>query len=138
MSFAPSIVVQLNALLASRALVEAHVAQGKEQLANINQAITLLTTDAVAKAFIGKEGGTVRLAIGDKIFKAEIDKTVKWDSPALETIASTMPWNEARALFKITFEVPEKNFKDAGDNMRALLISARTVKYGQPKISPEK
>lgn len=135
MTFAPPAAAQLDELLIERAYIEKVVAEGKTLLAGVNERIVALTGDAVAKAFIGKESGTTRFAIGDKIYKAEIDKTVKWDSPMLETIASTMQWNEARALFKITFEVPEKNFKDAGDNLKTLLMAARTVKYGQPKIS---
>lgn len=125
----------LDELISTRDHVQVQIAECKDLVVSLNERIAVLTGEAVAKAFVGKEVGTTRFAIGSKIYKAEIDKTVKWDSAALETIASTMPWNEARALFKITFEVPEKNFKDAGDNLKALLMAARTVKYGQPKIS---
>lgn len=66
---------------------------------------------------------------------AEVKATVKWDSAALEKIASNLPWETVSRVFKIEFSVPEKNFKAINDQaLLDKLVDARTVKYSDAKV----
>ena len=66
----------------------------------------------------------------------EIRATVKWDSAALEQIASTLPYEQVKRMFKIEFSMPEKVFQSINEpKLLDRLIDARTVKYSEPKVS---
>lgn len=65
----------------------------------------------------------------------EVKATVKWDSAALESVASTMPYEQVKRVFKIDFSVPEKVYKEASEDLRLKLNAGRTVKYSEPKIT---
>lgn len=136
MSFSPA--KQLNDLLDKRAAVEFDLSSAKAALAAINENIAAvggpLADSAYSKA--DKIAGTVSFALEDQIFKATIDKTVKWDSAKLQSIAGGMSFEDATGLFKIEFSVPEKNFSAVMDKeLLAKLTDARTVTYSKPKIT---
>lgn len=69
--------------------------------------------------------------------KGEVDKTVTWDSKKLMDLASTMPFADVLAFFKIKFEVPEATYKSLlpSDPKKAAIDAARTVKYGDVKVT---
>jgi hypothetical protein len=90
-------------------------------------------TEYLAQA--DKQHGQHTFEVDGVKLTAEVKATVKWDSTALEGIASKMPWPEAQRLFKIDFSVPEKNYNAIRDEkLLDQLIDARTVKYSEPKI----
>jgi hypothetical protein len=87
---------------------------------------------------LGKDAGKVTIPLSDgQPAQAEIDKTVKWDSKALMKVAEGMPFADVLAFFKIEFAVPEATYKSLlpSDPKRAAIDAARTVKYGEPKIT---
>ena len=72
--------------------------------------------------------------------KGEIDKTVSWDSKKLMDLAATMPFADVLAFFKIKFELPEATYKALlpSDPKKAAIDAARTVKYGDIKVTLSK
>lgn len=127
----------LDELLAARAHIEAQLAEGKAYLAVVNQAINETAGSAASLGFQrnGQTSGTVKFALDAKIYKAEIEKTVKWDSDMLQQVAGSLPFELARDTFKVTYSVTETVFKTLADDVQAKLMPARTVKYSEPKIS---
>lgn len=76
-------------------------------------------------------------------FTVGADKTVKWDSAKLMAVAGQMSWAQANAMFKITFEMSETNYKNLVNNVAAGLVDqkvldavndARTSKIGETKL----
>lgn len=113
----------------------------KGQADLVQKEIERRTQTAVESAFLaaGKQHGTVSVALGSGfIAKADIAKTVKYDSEKLEALAKTMPYDQARAMFKIKFEVSEKLYdgiKVTNPTLARQVDDARTVTYGKPKIA---
>jgi hypothetical protein len=69
-------------------------------------------------------------------FKAEIKRTVTWDSAKLQAVAATMTWEQAQRIFDIKFAVPENTFKAIiDDELIGKLAAARTTKYGDLSVS---
>lgn len=68
---------------------------------------------------------------------AVIDQTVEWDSDKLMAVAAGMSWADVLVMFKIKFGMSEANFKALlpSDPRTALIKAARTVKYGDAKIT---
>lgn len=87
----------------------------------------------------GKEHGkvTAPLAGGNLSIEANISKKVEWDNDKLMAVAREMPFAQVEHLFKIVFSVPEKQYGGLlpGTDLKAKIDEARTVKYGEPKIS---
>ncbi len=127
-------------LLAERAALESEAGGVKGRIAQVNAKISELTKEHVALAFARaeKSDGTVKFAIGNRIYKGVIGKTVKWDSDALTAIAQELPFETVREIFKIDYSMSEAAFQaiDA-PKLRAKLIAARTVKYGEAKITED-
>ena len=90
----------------------------------------------------GKEHGTVRLPMQDGLtVKADVAKTVKWDSAKLLTLAQTMPWAAVTRVFKVEFSMSETAYAGVAavaPDLQAKVDAARTVTFGAPKISIEK
>ncbi len=91
-----------------------------------------LALDAAGKDY----GTTTKKVEGGYKIKAEIKQTVKWDSDALQTIASDMTWEKIQHWFKIAFSVPETKFKaiEPGPFKKAL-ERARTTKLTPIKVT---
>ena len=109
------------------------------ELVNIEAEITrrFSALGALALDDAGKDYGTATREIkGGYKLKAEIKQTVKWDSDALQTIASDMTWEKIQHWFKIAFSVPEANFKamEPGE-FKDALTRARTTKLAPLKIT---
>lgn len=92
-----------------------------------------------ALAQLDKEYGTVTLPLQDGFrAKAEVKQTVKWDSDELQAIASTMPWERVREIFKISFAVPEKIYgglRAANPELADRIDAARTTTIGEPVVT---
>lgn len=128
----------LIVMLGTRETLEAEIKDRKAALDQINKAI-LDTAQPYAEAAYNREGktdGTVKFAIGSRIFKSTISKTVKYDTEKLQSIAGSIPWSDAEKIFKIEFDVPERAFSAIEDaDLKKRITDARTVKYGTPKIT---
>ena len=99
----------------------------------------LAPSGAAAMQAAGKRFGTINLPIqGGLVAKCEISKKVEWDSEKLIEIAQTMPWERVIAVFNIKFSVSEKiwdGISSLGGPLAERIKSARTVKYGEPKVT---
>ncbi|WPZ36749.1 hypothetical protein T8K17_11445 [Thalassobaculum sp. OXR-137] len=83
-----------------------------------------------ALAADNKDTGTATVILpGGGTAKRTIKKDVKYDGAALISIASTMPWETASLLFKITATLPEANYAGLVSNpdLKAKIDAARTV-----------
>lgn len=139
----------LKSLFAERAAIEgelsyrreefeATLAPKKARLEELNSSIAAMAQPLAAAAYEreGKPDGTVRFASGDAIFKSVVSKTVSYDGDKLMEIAGSIPWEQSRTIFKFKADVPEKNFKALEDgDLKSRIMAARTVKYGEAKIT---
>ncbi len=129
----------LEQLSAERQEVGAIVAGYYAELADIQAEIDRRFHNVAALALdaAGKDYGTTTKEVeGGYKIKAEIKQTVKWDSDALQTIASDMTWEKIQHWFKIAFSVPEAKFKaiEPGPFKKAL-EKARTTKLAPMKVT---
>jgi len=91
-----------------------------------------------AFAAANKDSGTLSFTVNGVKYRAEIRKTVKWDSDKLQGTAAGMPWSVVERLFDISFSVPESRFNAIHDEeLLAKLMQARTTKHAPLKIVPE-
>lgn len=90
-----------------------------------------------------KTYGEVTQTVDGFKVKAEISKTVKWDSDLLVAAARNLPWAEANNLFDIEFSMGEKKYQElavkasndpASKALMDAVNAARTLKFGPPKI----
>ena len=105
----------------------------------IAERFSLQMQDAYNRA--DKAHGTMRVDLGDGIeAKGEVSKTVSWDQSKLQAMAADMDWPTVSHFFNITFKVPEKVYDGLppDDPRKKLFDEARTVKYGDGKITLEK
>lgn len=117
----------------------------KNRLKALQENILAATAERVNQMYSlsGKQHGTVNVDGGDGIvIKGAIDKKVEWDSAVLMGVASTLPWDKVREIFKIEFSVPEKMYaalKDHGITPEQIIAidAARTTKYAPLKVSLE-
>lgn len=131
----------LSKLYALRQVAQDQLTSAKLDLANIDCLILSATKEKANQmyALAGKQFGTVNVAGEDGIsIKADISKKVEWDSDKLADIARTMSWDAVKANFKMEFSVPEKVYAGLGDAVKLVFDAARTVKYGDIKITLEK
>ena len=88
-------------------------------------------------AAAGKDSGTMTIHRGNRKYKAEIRKTVSWDSDKLQAVAAGMPWNAVERLFDIKFSVAEGKFNAISDDeLLAKIMEARTTKLSELKVVP--
>jgi hypothetical protein len=109
-------------LIAKTALAEVEAVIADRQAA--------LAADVLTKA--DKQfGGSLTFSHNGVRYKAEVKKTIKWDSDKLREIASTLPWEQVQRLFDIEFSVTENTYKGiaaADPAMKARIDDARTVR----------
>lgn len=123
--------------LHTAAIQRAEAAKAEAKL--VQDEITARLQPAATSMFVRqkKHSGDVTFEADGVTLKASISKTVKWDSPKLMAIASTMDWDTAQRVFDISFSVPERTFTAIPDpELIAKLQDARTVKYGELNIKP--
>lgn len=84
---------------------------------------------AAALAQTGNTTGTVSIEVDGFTLKRTTKKKVDHDGAALQKIAASMPWGVASALFKISVDLPEKNYPGlaANPDLKAQIDAARTV-----------
>lgn len=101
----------------------------------INRRLTGQVMAAFAEA--NKVSGTLTIPLEDGLTaKADIEKTVKWDSEKLMAIAFSLPVGQAKTLFKFEVSVPEKMYdgtKAANPDLGIKIDEARTVTH---KLKP--
>jgi hypothetical protein len=125
-------------MLDDRGALEREIGQLKGRLTQLNRRINEAAKPALESAYLreGKPSGIIRFPVGNHFFKAEVDKRVTWDSDILHGVAVELPPEQAGELFKVTYTMAETAFKAITDpKLKAKLTTARTVKYGEPKIS---
>lgn len=119
----------------------ASAAHLKSAAAAVMAAIDARLTESAMRAFeqADKDNGTLTLELQDGLkAKADIKKTVTWDSDVLQSVAQTMPWDRVKAMFGIKFSVSETIYKGIGavdPALKAKIDEARTVKLSPPKIT---
>jgi len=127
-----------DGLAEARNELEAKLAPKKTRLEEVNADILRIGVPLASAVYQreGKPDGTIKFASGDHIFKSVIGKTVSYDSEMLREIATSIPWQQAQEIFKIKLDVSETTFKKLEDQeLKQRIMAARTVKYGEPKIS---
>lgn len=125
-------------MAAARDVVEAALAPKRAALDEVNADITELGRPLAQAAYAKaeKHDGTVTFASGDAIFKSTIKKTVSYDSATLMEIAGSIPWEQAKTIFKFEASIGEKAFAAIEDELlKTRIMEARTVKYGEPVIA---
>lgn len=127
-------------LLADREALERELGLVKGRLTQLNERIAEAVKQPMESAFAreGKPDGTVKFALDNHIFKAVVDKRVEWNSDALADIARELGPDGTAELLKVktTYSMSEPIFKTIQNpELRAKLTIARTVKYGEPKIT---
>ncbi|API60582.1 hypothetical protein BSL82_15865 [Tardibacter chloracetimidivorans] len=133
--------MSLAELHGRRDAASTHMTYLKGVIADIDAEVAGRLSGSAASAFeqAGKVHGTMTLPLQDGMSaKVEISKKVEWDSDVLMRVAQTMPWERVTSVFKIAFAVPEKIYEgiQAVDPVLTKTIdTARTVKYGAPKIT---
>lgn len=84
----------------------------------------------------GQEHGDATFEIEGVKIKYSVTKTVSWDSDKLSEIASSLPDEVRERIFKVKVSIPEKVWSvEAETSIGRNLAIARSVKYGEPKIS---
>jgi regulator of replication initiation timing len=127
-------------IAAARQATEETLAPKLALLLEINGDISKLAVPMAQATYKREEkvDGTVKFASGDRIFKSVITKSVGYDQDKLFAIANSIPWQQAQQVFKIKLDVSETTFKKLEDeDLKKRLTEARTVKYGEPKITLE-
>jgi hypothetical protein len=134
----------LQELYKQREAINNQIQWLKSELSVVDKTILGATQGKVQQMFAlaGKQSGTVRVLGEDGIaIVGEIPKKVEWDSKALMNLASTMTADQAFEIFDIKFSIPEKKFASLPEQVDSValqaILSARTVKYGDMKISLE-
>ena len=132
------------ALLSVITEAQQDVTDAKVWLAHVQAELTARLAPSVKSelAALNKPAGTVNMTLqGGMSAKGVVDKKIEWDSEKLIAIAQTMPWARVIKIFKIDFGVAEKIYegiKATDEDLAAQLDKARTVKYGDPKITLSK
>ncbi len=131
--------MSLAVLAAERQSVADVLAVYGLEMADIQAEIDRRFHDAALNALsnAGKDYGTTTHEVeGGYKIKADIKQTVKWDSDALQTLASDMSWEKIQHWFKISFSVPEAKFKAMEPGpFQAAIAKARTTKLSPLKIT---
>lgn len=109
-------------------------------LRNINKEIDRRWSERVRAKYsqLRKDGGAATIsADGGLTVKSTICKKVVWDQGVLRALAVNVTKPDFDRYFTMKFSVSEKVYGEADASMRAALDAARTVKYGDPKITLE-
>lgn len=133
----------LAELYKEREALDLVLADFKARANAVDGEIGTRTAEAV-KAIVaasGKTHGVINaplLMCNSLTAKVDISKKVDWDTGKLMAIAQTLPWDRVKAIFKIDFSVSEtiyKGLEAAAPELFKQIEAARTVKYGEPKLT---
>lgn len=107
---------------------------------NVQAEISSRWAEKVAEKYaqMKKEGGAVSIRQPDGLtVKAISSKKVEWDETQLRGLASQMDQPQFDHYFKFSISVPEKVYASCSPNIKEEFDKARTVKWGEPKITLE-
>ena len=113
----------------------------KNRIGKLHEELEARLGSAARKTLVdgGKQSGTVNMPLqGGFSAKVEVPKKIEWDSDKLFDLATTMPVERARTIFKFAVSVPEKIYdgiKAADPELGAAIDQARTTKMGAIKIT---
>jgi len=133
--------ITLQQLKATRDELASQIASLQAKLKETDASIAALLDRPVDDEFdaAGKQHGVVSLQVEGIDVKAEITKTVAWDSEKLLTAMSGMTWEKAKTIFDVKVSIKETVYNSllatASEDFIAKINAARTVKYSDPKIS---
>lgn len=83
-----------------------------------------------------QEYGDATLEVDDVKLKLGISKTVTWDSNKLKEIAAELDPELQATLFSVKVSISERKWDEVhATPVGKALSKARTVKYGEPKVS---
>ena len=120
------------------------VEDAKRWLITVNDEINERFADTIKAALAaqGKDSGTVTQVLdGGFEIKGEVGKKVDWDSDKLLATAMTIPFDQAKQIFKFAVSVPEKIYnglKAANPALGAAVDGARTTTFSAPKVTLRK
>ena len=131
--------LSLPKLADERLEIAAILGEYQQSLADIQTEITRRYEGLAALALdeAGKDHGTTTRDLdGGYKLKIERKQTVKWDSAALQAVASEMTWERIQHWFKIAFSVPEAKFNAVEPGpFKDELVKARTTKLGNVTVT---
>jgi hypothetical protein len=85
-----------------------------------------------------QEHGEATFEVEDVKLKLGISKTVSWDSDKLKEIAADLDPELQATLFNVKITIPERKWDEVSTTpVGKTLATARTVKYGEPKVKIE-
>lgn len=84
-----------------------------------------------------KDTGTAVLNVGEYNVTVTLPKRVKWDQEVLIDALYKMNTDDARHYVNSTHKIDERKYDSAPDDIKALLLPARTVEVGKPSIKIE-
>lgn len=129
----------IGQLIEMRQTAAESLASAKTFIASIDEEISRRYAGLAHSEYerVDKSHGKVTFNAPDDVkIESVITKTVKWDSGLLQKIAFDMPWENVQKLFKVQFSMAEPVFQGLVDEEIAKKVgAARTVKYGDPKIT---
>lgn len=135
----------LKQLIEQKASAKENQAAWKTEEGRLDTEMAQIMNPAGYLAKEGKleDGGSMTFREGFLKFNFIAEKKVKYDSKALQAIASKMPWGQVDAIFKIKFDISETIYKTLVTNAKAGMFSqdildqinlARTVKVEPAKV----
>ena len=96
---------------------------------------------AAKRAYEKKAEGTIRVLIDGVEVVSNVPKRVSWDSEALEEILTDMevedPSFNPMEWVELTFNIPERKYKEMPTRLRKRVDNARTLKHGKETIKLE-
>lgn len=134
----------IRQLVLQRETLLSVIEQAKVDVKKTDAALSEIIRPEAVLLAAGKEHGQTTLETDGVKITVKADKKVKWDSAKLMEIATKLPWEQVRNLFKITFEMPETKYGFLAENVKAGMQpaellqdidEARTVEIGEAKIS---
>lgn len=130
----------IAALMEYQEAVARVLEEAKKEVAAVASVVTARFSDQIKDAYTAqdKQHGTVRVPVWTDVEAVgSATKKVSWDQSGLKAIASDMDWLTVDHFFKIKFDVSETVFNGLApdDPRRPLFEAARTVEYGEPKVT---
>ncbi|MDY0037974.1 MAG: hypothetical protein RBS05_18845 [Zoogloea oleivorans] len=117
-----------------KALIEKAIA---DVMAEVSELVT--PTVGVVRGLQGKEFGTVNALFDGYKITETVPKKVEWDQEKLADLFAkiTAAGDDPRQYMRMKFDIPEKQFDELDDHIRAFFMEARTVKPGKPSYKFE-
>ena len=129
----------LNRLLTTKKGIQEKIAILNNDIKEIDVYIGHIVQDSLdqARAVSGKDFGVVSIMVEDVEVKETLSKTVTWDQDILKGIVCKIrtAGEDPSMWIDEKYVIPEIRFSGFVDKVKALLLVARTVKAGKPKLT---